>query len=59
MDATAIVFFLVAGLTSTVLLYFVVRAAVLSALKAHSQYEREFARKVAAARATATTSARD
>lgn len=27
--------------------YFVVRAAVLSALKAHSQYEREFARKVA------------
>lgn len=47
MDWNVIVFYLVAGLFSALVLYFVVRAAVLSALKAHSQYEREFARKVA------------
>ena len=47
MDWNVIMFYFVAGLISALVLYFLVRGAVLSALKAHSQYEREFARKVA------------
>lgn len=51
MDAGSVALYVVAALIALVLQFIVVRWAVLSALKAHSQYEREFARKVAAERA--------
>ncbi len=47
---SAIVWWIVGALVGLVVQFVVIRGAVLSALGAHAEREREFARKVAAAR---------
>lgn len=50
MDASAVITYLVSVAVSLLVLFFIIRGAVLSALNAHAAHEREFARKVAAER---------
>lgn len=46
-----IITYLAATAVSLLVLFFIIRGAVLSALNAHAEHEREFARKVSAERA--------
>lgn len=54
MDATLILLYLTGALVGLLVQFAIIRWAVLSALSAHAEREREFARKVAAARAATT-----
>lgn len=55
MESALIAGYIFGALIGLVLFFFVIRGAVLSALNAHAEHEREFARKVAAARAATAT----